>query len=140
MAKTQLMQELEIQYALCEREQQLIQEEAKTNPDILLPMPELGEKLCNDRLTMEQIYAGGVDTQIGDVEEEAITYAMHRQDKLKVPRYKQDMAMRMVKVNQVDSDMWNTDFIKGVFLQLNQYQRQKERDAERKKMLEMKKR
>ena len=65
---------------------------------------------------MEQIYTGGVNTEIGEVEEEAITYAMHRQDKLKVPRYKQDMAMRMVKVNQVDSDMWNTDFIKGVFL------------------------
>lgn len=45
---------------------------------------------------------------------EEIDYAMTRQEGLGIPMFKQDFAYRLVKLNQVDKTMWETDFVQKV--------------------------
>ena len=47
--------------------------------------------------------------------EEEIKYAMERQEGLGIPMFKQDFAYRLVKLNQVDKTMWETDFVTKVY-------------------------
>ena len=49
-----------------------------------------------------------------DMKEE-IKYAMERQEGLGIPMFKQDFAYRLVKLNQVDKTMWETDFVTKVY-------------------------
>ena len=44
-----------------------------------------------------------------------IKYAMERQEGLGIPMFKQDFAYRLVKLNQVDKTMWETDFVTKVY-------------------------
>ena len=46
---------------------------------------------------------------------EEIDYAMTRQEGLGIPMFKQDFAYRLVKLNQVENTMWETDFIKKLY-------------------------
>ena len=46
---------------------------------------------------------------------EGIHYAMTRQEVLGIPLFKQDLAYRLIKLNQIDRTMWGTDFIKNVY-------------------------
>ena len=55
-----------------------------------------------------------MDELMTDEMREEIKYAMERQEGLGVPMFKQDFAFRLVKLNQVESTMWGTDFIKKV--------------------------
>ena len=44
-----------------------------------------------------------------------IKYAMERQEGLGIPMFKQDFAYRLVKLNQVDKTMWETDIVTKVY-------------------------
>lgn len=52
---------------------------------------------------------------VTDEMKEEIKYAMERQEGLGIPMFKQDFAYRLVKLNQVDKTMWETDFVTKVY-------------------------
>ena len=116
------MRDVEEEHEILRLQQVRLKEEAKTNPDVILSPREMAEK-CMRKITdfrgmfekfkfmPEEELAEWVTPEML----EEIDYAMTRQEGLGIPMFKQDFAYRLVKLNQVENTMWETDFIKKLY-------------------------
>ena len=114
---TMLMKDVEEERQILKLQQDRIEEEAKTNPDVKLSPRSMALKCVGKVTDFKALFKEYVKKEewMTDHMEDEIDYAMTRQEILGIPRFKQDFAFRLVKLNQVDSVMWQTDFIKKVF-------------------------
>ena len=116
------MRDVEEEHEILRLQQVRLKEEAKTNPDVILSPREMAEK-CMRKITdfrgMFEKYKKMPEEELAEWVTpemlEEIDYAMTRQEGLGIPMFKQDFAYRLVKLNQVENTMWETDFIKKLY-------------------------
>ena len=92
-------------------------EQSKENPDVLLSPHSMALKCIAKIADHRQIFYEyrKLDELVTDSMRDQITYAMKRQENLGIPIFREDFAMRLVKLNQIDYNMWETEFIQRVF-------------------------
>ena len=111
------MRDVEEEREILRLQQERLQEEAKTNPDVLLSPRAMALKCAGkveDFKEMYEEYKTKTEWVTDEMLDE-IKYAMERQEGLGIPMFKQDFAYRLVKLNQVDKTMWETDFVTKVY-------------------------
>ena len=110
------MRDVEEEREILRLQQVRLYEEAKINPDVLLSPRSMALKCVGQVKDFSKMYHEyrTKDEEYTEHMAEEVDYAMSRQDGLNVPMFKQDFAYRLVKLNQVDKTMWETDFINKV--------------------------
>ena len=105
---------------MVELERQELMKIAAKRPQILLPLQELMDKVT-DPIDMnnlkELIYRINVPKEVKPEVNDTIQEAVTRFDKLNIPHFRQDFPQRLVKLNQIEYEVWNTPFIKSLLEQ-----------------------
>ena len=119
--KSRLHMDLEEEQRMIQLEKEELQRIAKKRPQILLPFNDLIEKVMipvDQNRLYEEIYLANKDQDVSKKISDIVRDAGKRYDKLRIPHFKQDYGQRLVKINQVDREIWNNPMLEKLMKSL----------------------